>query len=156
MKTANYEIFIEVNSSREIHHQERRDAILKRFPYSAIVEGHYPEGDTATRWCWQQFGPMNCEECYDYSSEYPGCPLVLATEYTETGVYKDKNGEEHRWQEKRYKKPEKHNHEGIWEIIWLGKTGYDYGFYEFCFKNEADRDKFLEAAPSFGFGENYE
>jgi hypothetical protein len=44
----------------------------------------------------------------------------------------------------------------MWTLVWLGKTDYDYGFTEYCFLNEADRDAFLAVAPSLTFGENYE
>jgi len=31
-----------------------------------------------------------------------------------------------------------HSHIGIWTNRWLGKTGYDYGFQDYCFKNLSD------------------
>lgn len=78
--------------------------ILQKFPYSVVVEGEYPSHDFSYRWCWQNFGPRE-GKCYDYQSEYPGCPLVLAPEYIQTGSWKDKNGNDHEWKQKAYKIP---------------------------------------------------
>ncbi len=38
----------------------------------------------------------------------------------------------------------------------LAKTAYDFGFNEWCFAEQADRDKFLEFVPSITWGETYE
>lgn len=157
MKISSYELFIGENNRVSSNENKRKEA-KEKFPFTTIVEGYYPEMDYSARWCWQNFGPIDCKECHETYSEYPGCPLIQATGYIDTGTYKDSAGIEHPWKEKRYKGEdvEKHSHEGVWTSVWFGKTGYDYGFTEICFKNEADRDKFIEAAPSFNFGENYE
>lgn len=60
------------------------------------------------------------------------------------------------WEEKAFKDVEEHSHVGVWCSMWLGKTGYDYGFSEYYFQNESDRDRFLAAAPTFNIGEKYE
>lgn len=156
MHLATMEQYYEANGNREVCAQDRRDEALKRFPYTVVVEACYPTYDFASRWCWQTFGPMDCKECGDHSSEYPGCELVLAIkEYTMPRAYKDKDGTIHVYNF-HSRDPGKHGHEGTWTIVWLGKTDYDYGYSEYYFKNEADRDKFIEAVPSFGLGENYE
>ncbi len=133
---------------------ENRQEKLKDFPFTCIVEGSYPEIDHATYWCWQHFGAMH-GKCGEQHSEYPGCPLVRATEYITEGSWKDKEGKEHKWTSKEYKEVEPHEHEGTWCEVWLGKTGYDYGNAEFYFKSEADRDAFVTAVPTIGFGERY-
>lgn len=158
MKIATLEKFYGENGAREIWHPERREKALKDFPFTVIVESCYPENDFAHRWCWEQFGPMNVEECFERYSEYPGCSLVQATKYIRPYKYKDIDGTEREDSEVCYKGNDvpKHSHEGTWTSVWLGKTGYDYGFTEMYFKNEADRDKFIEAVPSFNLGENYE
>jgi hypothetical protein len=156
MKIATIEKFFGENETRKIYNQDKRDETLKKFPFTVIVEGCYPEGDFACRWCWRQFGPMHTEECAESYSEYPGCPLVQATEYLHHYTYKDSDGTMKEDSEKQYKKPEKHAHEGNWTIVWLGKTGYDYGFSEYYFKDEANRDAFIIAVPSFGLGERYD
>jgi len=101
---------------------------------------------------------MQCEECHESSSEYPGCPLVLATEYIQTGWYLTNTGKRVYWSNKAYieEKVPKHSHEGTWIAFWLGKTGYDYGLSEYYFQNESDRDRFLAATPIFTLGEKYE
>lgn len=152
MKITTYNEFIE--KYNKTWSEEKRAEFAKQFAYTAVVEGNYPEQDYLTRWAWQQFGPMQCEECCESYSEYPACPLVQATEYTYNYTYKDIDGTMKEDSEKQYKKPEKHGHEGVWTTVWLGKTGYDYGFMEFYFKNEADRDAFLKA--EFSLGERYE
>jgi hypothetical protein len=40
--------------------------------------------------------------------------------------------------------------------FWQGKTDYNYGFMEFCFSRPEDKDAFLAAAPSMGWGEKYD
>jgi hypothetical protein len=153
MKLSSYEEFL--THDKTWHEEARKIAIIK-YPYTAVVEGCYPENDFSHRWCWQKFGSPECKQCYDHCSEYPACSLVLVTEYIETGTYKDMNGTEHEWKEKRYKEPEKHGHDGTWTTVWLGKTGYDYGFTEYYFLNEVDRDAFVKEAPNLGLGEKYE
>jgi len=137
---------------------EKRKEYRERFPFTVILQGVYPEHDFVSRWCWQNIGPMQCEECHETSSEYPGCPLVLATEYIQNGWYHNKAGRRVYWSEKAYieEKVPKHSHEGVWMAYWLGKTGYDYGFSEYYFQNESDRDKFIAATPIFTLGERYE
>jgi hypothetical protein len=156
MKIATIEKFFGENETRKIYNQDKRNEALNKFPFTAIVEGSYPTNDFAARWCWQQFGPMDCKECAESYSEYPGCPLVQATEYLHHYTYKDSDGTMKEDSEKCYKKPEVHGHEGNWTIVWLGKTGYDYGFSEYYFKDELSRDKFVQAVPDFDLGENYD
>lgn len=158
MKVSTLEKFYGENGTRKRWNEDKSEEAAKKFPFTVIVEGCYPENDFAHRWCWQQFGPMDTKECGERYSEYPGCPLVQATKYIATGTYKDRDGTIKEWHEAAYKGDDvpKHNHEGIWTSVWLGKTGYDYGFTEMYFKNEADRDKFIEFVPSFSIGENYE
>jgi hypothetical protein len=135
---------------------QSRQEMKKEFPFTAIVKGGYPELDNAHRWCWNNISPRHGKCEYEHLSEYPGCPLVKMTEYIENGTYKDKEGKEHFWEDKKYKEVELHEHEGVWNYVWLGKTGYDYGDGEFYFNNEADRDAFVTAVPTIGLGERYE
>lgn len=139
----------------EARHREKRERFRKEFPFTAVVEGHYPETDNASRWCWRNISPPHGPCLYEHYSEYPGCPLVLATEYIQEGSYLDNQGVTHTWAQKCYKEVEPHEHEGSWTSLWLGKTGYDYGFMEFYFKNEADRDAFVRAVPEIDLGEKY-
>lgn len=137
---------------------EKRKEYRKRFPFTVILQGAFSEHDFVSRWCWQNIGPKQCEECHESSSEYPGCPLALATEYIKTGWYLTNKNQRVYWSEKAYieEKVPKHSHEGTWRSMWLGKTGYDYGCGEYYFQNESDRDEFLAAIPIFSLGERYE
>lgn len=130
-----------------------REELSKKYPYSIVCEGDYPQLDATTRWCWQNIGPEDREKCVDYASEYPGCPLVLETEYIQHFTW---GPNKEPGQEKCYKNPGEHGHEGDWYHFWLGKTGYDYGFCEFFFRKEEDLKKFTEAVEGIGYGENYE
>ena len=173
MKISTYEAWLE----EELQHQKRieeryptstnaylemqhdidreRTQLLERFPSSTVLEGHYPEHDYAVRWCWQNISPCH-GTCSEWHSEYPACPLVLTTENVEHGTLKDRNGKETPWKRISYANPGEHEHEGVWCSIWLGKTDYDYGFREYCFANEIDREQFLSAFPTFTFGEKYD
>ena len=132
--------------------EEKRNVIKSKFPFTVVLYGAYISHDFAVRWCWRNFGPID-GKCDERGSEFPGCPLVLATEYLVNGWYFDANKNKVDWEEKAYKEVEDHDHVGIWKYFWLGKHGYDYGFSEFYFQNESDRDCFLAAIPNFNLGE---
>lgn len=102
--------------------------------------------DQANRWCWQRFGPSH-GECDQYGSEYPGCPLVLAT-----GAWKTEKGDRNRWV---YQAVEAHSHRGSWCGHWFEKTAYNFGFHEWYFANASDRERFVECIPTINWGENY-
>jgi hypothetical protein len=88
---------------------------------------------------------MDCEICEEHLSYYPGCSIILSTAYTEKITCVDKDGNTKEWEDVCYKEEEEqHGHEGIWTFFWLGKTNYDYGFGEYYFQKESDRDRFLE------------
>lgn len=105
---------------------EERGDRLAAFPYEVVLQLAYPQMDFAIRWCWQQFGPAN-GECLQYASEYPACQQGAG-----------------------------HAHEGKWLTHWLAKTAYDFGFNEWCFAEQSDREKFVEFIPSIAWGETYE
>src|SRR5690242_17382595 len=84
--------------------EQRRMGLHVNFPFSAVLEGYYPEHDYALRWCWQNFGPAH-GRCCEWHSEYPGCPLVLATAAMETGNIKDQARSEQAWERLRYSDP---------------------------------------------------
>lgn len=149
---------VSVHDKRMLDQHLKRNEFRKKFPFSVILEGVYPEHDFVNRWCWQNIGPMQCEECQEIHSEYPGCPLILATEYMRTDWFFTKGDHRKYRSYKAYisEKVPEHGHDGTWLAYWLGKTGYDYGFGEYYFQNELDRDKFLAAIPIFSLGEQYE
>ena len=102
-----------------------RDERLLRFPYPLMLELAFAEMDFANRWCWQHFGPMD-GECTQKYSEYRVCS-------DETP----------------------HRHAGRWTTHWFVKTDYNFGFNEWYFSEEADRDLFLASLPKISWGEHY-
>ena len=143
---------------RHIDDQKKLDQnrleILMTFPYSVVSEGGYPEHDYAGRWCWQHIGPKE-GPCDNWHSEYPACPLVLATEYVRSGEYKNPEGKIVPYRRKTYCDPGEHAHQGRWTSLWLGKTDYDYGFQIYFFADEADYGEFLAAFPTFTWDESW-
>ncbi len=62
--------------------EEERQRVHAQFPHVVVVETDFPEVYVAARWCWSKFGPKQ-GECWE--SEYPACPIVLATSTWERG-----------------------------------------------------------------------
>ncbi len=108
-------------------HEERtnQNLRLQRFPFSVVLQVSYPELDFANRWCWQAFGPAS-GQCLDNQSQYPSCKLAHP-----------------------------HEHEGAWSTHWLAKTDYDFGYNEWSFAQEEDRDRFLQFVPEIHWGERF-
>jgi hypothetical protein len=105
--------------------RHERHARMAAFPYCVLLQVAYPELDYANGWCWQQFGPAQ-GECQQASSEYPACDLRTP-----------------------------HSHNGLWVTHWLAKTDYNFGFNEWYFVHQADRERFLEFVPQISWGEHY-
>jgi hypothetical protein len=145
IRIASYERAVDEAELGSEDDDERRQ-LKAMFPHSVVLEGAYPEHDFATRWCWQNCGECH-GECHEMYSEYPGCPLVLATGRIERIRGRDVM---------KYEKVAAHLHQGSWTKKWLGKTAYDYGFGEFYFASEADLERFISAVPTFSWGENYD
>lgn len=106
---------------------EREDT-RRSFPYVVTVESDYPSMDDAEAFCWNMFGPRN-GECAQTDSECPVCPLVI-------------NAKTKKLDEDGFIDVEDHSHIGVWTMFWISKTGYDYGFADFCFKDESDMNIF--------------
>jgi len=104
---------------------EERQARMAAFPFAVMLQVEYAEMDFANRWCWQQFGPAD-GDCQQAHSEYPAC-----------------------------QQPSPHCHSGRWITHWYCKTDYNFGFHEWYFASEADRDRFLEFVPHLNWGEHY-
>jgi hypothetical protein len=102
-----------------------REERLLSFPYSVMLELAYTELDFANRWCWQHLGPEN-GECLQKGSEYRVCTEEMP-----------------------------HCHTGKWTTYWFGKTEYDFGFNEWYFIEQSDRDQFLAILPEINWGEHY-
>lgn len=107
------------------------------FPYTILIRGFYPCHDIVEKWCWKNFGNQHCIVCTNHNAEYPGCPLVLATEH----VAADGDIE--------YSKVEPHGHTGRWTAQWLLKTGYDFGYSELYFETELMKNRLISVMSDF-------
>jgi hypothetical protein len=93
---------------------EERQARLAAFPFAVMLQVSFKAMDFANCWCWHQFGPAD-GECLQKDSEYRACH-----------------------------QPGPHSHSGRWATYWYGKTDYIFGYHEWYFAAEADRDRFVE------------
>lgn len=134
---------------------EKRAALLARFPYAVTAEGDYSEFSYAIRWGWQNIGPPDGPCIFHLQADYPGCPLILETESVTYGTRTDTSGAVIPWVRKKYSPPAEHGHEGEWSFLWFGKTGYDWGYCAFYFGNESDHANFLLAFPTFTWSEEW-
>jgi hypothetical protein len=105
--------------------ERERNERLSRFPYTVTLQVSFPELDYANRWCWQRFGPSD-GDCLQRQSDYPACSV-----------------------------PEPHSHTGKWMWCFLIKTDYDFGFCEWYFSEQSDRDCFLASVGEINWGEKY-
>ena len=105
--------------------ERERAARLSRFPHAVTLQVSFPELDFANLWCWQHFGPSD-GDCLQRQSDYPACSI-----------------------------PEPHAHAGKWMWYFLGKTDYDFGFCEWYFAEQPDRDSFLARVGEISWGEKY-
>jgi hypothetical protein len=105
--------------------EAEREERLSRFPHSVMLKVSFAELDFANRWCWKKFGPCD-GECRDRDSEYRACDRA-----------------------------EPHSHAGKWMWCFLGKTGYNFGFCEWCFAETEDRDLFVANVDKINWGEHY-
>ena len=137
----------------------KRAAIHAEFPFVITYPGHYGCGsllDDLEDWCRDAFGDAHgechwrgCLLSFDYWYKNEGYEDQLDKElYDDMPDKKDKKAYK-KW-ERRYDKilnvhfdmikkhpdaPEDHSHKGIWTHHFVVKTGYDYGYEDFCFKN---------------------
>lgn len=99
-----------------IEEREVLKEMEKKFPYTTTVKWGNEVLDEALPWCWQVFG-IKDGKCDDRDC----CPLILSRGEKNIGA---------------------HSHLGAWSSIWLGKTGYDFGYEKFFFKYKAARNVF--------------
>ncbi|MBT5018587.1 MAG: hypothetical protein HON04_07560 [Planctomicrobium sp.] len=111
--------------AEQLDQQTGRKQTLRAFPYPVMLELAFPELDFVNRWCWQHFGASH-GECFQKHSQYRMCTA-----------------------------DDQHSHIGSWTNRWLVKTDYDFGFNEWYFSTDSDRDLFLEFVPSINWGENF-
>lgn len=135
--------------------EESRQKLLPRFPHSAVLEGYEPYLDFAARWLWSNVSPCD-GKCQCRHSEWPACPLVLATKTVREYTYKDKDGQEQKGKEPQYADPGDHNHEGKWTCLSLTKSGYDCFYMDYLFESEQDRDRFIANLPAYRGDDNFD
>ena len=98
---------------------------LARFPYAVMIQVLFAELDFASRWCWQHFGPAD-GVCLERQSDYRMCDLAMPDSHT-----------------------------GKWMWYWFVKTDYNFGFSEWYFSAQSDRDSFLASVDEINWGEKY-
>lgn len=143
----------------------RRQEIQKEFPYVVTYCGHYGPGsllDDLTDWCREKFGLRHgecqwreCEYSFDkwyHENKFEEEMDRLTDEKAGPRPDRKKKRAWSKWHkisgevideqfkiiEARKDKPEEHSHKGIWTSFFVMKTGYDYGYEDFCFKNQED------------------
>ena len=113
------------NPADEAAESQERQVRLAEFPHSVVLQVSYAELDYANRWSWQQFGPAH-GECLQADSDYPACHLR-----------------------------DPHSHVGKWAKYWLAKTSYNFGYNEWYFAQQADKERFLQFVPQINWGEHF-
>ena len=135
---------------------------MKRFPYVVKYEDHFDVFDYMEDWCREHFGDKDgkcdwskCELHFDKWYDDNNFDEILYQQKLEIcGPRPDPNDREALkiyWEktrkvnrdffdklDEREDMPQDHSHTGIWTTVFAGKTGYDYGFQNFYFKNEED------------------
>lgn len=150
---------------RSEERKAERQKIHEEFPYVINYSGHYGPDcllDDISDWCHEKFGSKH-GKCY-----WHGCEWNWDRWHAESGLEDELDNELHEnrgprpdskdkkawkiWQEEgsqiidkhfemletRLDAPDKHSHWGVWTSFFITKTGYDYGYEDFCFKNHED------------------
>lgn len=124
-----------------------RYKLHKKFPYVITYRGSYNLFDNINNWCREKFGDEH-GKCY-----WDDCEFSWLRWYKKMGFENqleneldtNKDGDEaykiidnhFKIIEDRLDTPHDHSHKGIWATFFL-KTGYDYGYNDYCFKNIGD------------------
>ena len=124
--------------------------VHEEFPYVITYPGLYCSGgmlDEMEKWCRETFGDRH-GKC-----NWRGCDFNWERWHEETGLedllYEQldqcKDGESGNIIDRHIEKyqhhidaPGNHSHKGIWTSFFVVKTGYDYGYEDYCFKNQGD------------------
>lgn len=144
--------------------QPTRLAVHEEFPYVVTWNGPYEFFDDLEDWCREHISDKHgechwhfCEHSYNKWFDESNLDDVLDKRINdELGPKPNqkKNKKKYdKWFEKYHKivtnffdndvesridAPGKHSHWGVWTSIFFLKTGYDYGYCDFCFKNVED------------------
>lgn len=142
--------------------QKKRREIWKEFPYVITVAASYYWLDDVNDICRANFGDRY-GECYWRDCEFSFDTWFENNKFIDKldkiekldqgqGLSKaSKSLSDEYWKmiENRIDKPGEHWHKGVWTTNYLTKTGYDYGYEDFCFKHEVDWLKFIFLNVSF-------
>lgn len=134
-----------------------RKKVHKKFPYVVTIENDHYTLDDIEGWCNRMFGHENgkcnwigCVDSYERWYNESGLEDQLDCELDASDKKygrRSKKGkemstkliEDHFAMVKTKKDaPKEHNHIGTWRTFYIVKTGYDYGYEDFCFKNKAE------------------
>lgn len=147
--------------------KSKRKLIHEKFPHVITYSGHYGPGsllDDMEDWCREKFRDrhgecywIGCEWDWDRWHEEVGLEAQLDSQLYHLNrgsrPNRDDNSEAwDKWQEiggkiiddhfkvveKRLDAPGEHCHWGTWTSHFICKTGYDYGYEDYCFKNISD------------------
>lgn len=121
---------------RYLENEPNIKAVYEEFPFYVTVEGAWEEFDEANALAWKLFGPQDGECNEDTWDAVISCPVVLEIKNEITARGEDV------YEITDTVIPE-HSHDGCWKQIHLAKTGYDYGYGSFCFRNVLDRELFV-------------
>lgn len=135
-----------------------REKVHKEYPYVVTVALNYYSMDDINDILREKLGDQG-GEC-----GWRECEFSYATWHKETGlenqlqrklyplnkkqkdelaIRSDYITEHYAMIDKRLDKPGKHSHWGVWTTFWIVKTGYDYGYNDYCFKHDIDWLRFL-------------
>ncbi len=137
--------------------QKERREVWKEFPYIITVAADHYWLDDVNDICRINFGERygqcywrECEFSFDvwYEKNKFDDALDKIEKHTNkaTRIQSDAY-----WKmiENRIDKPGEHWHKGVWTTNYLKKTGYDFGYSDYCFKYEVDWLKFIFLNLSF-------
>ena len=143
----------------------QRVEIHKEFPHVITYAGYYGCGSILNEmddWCREKFGDEHgkchwrgCEYSFNRWYDENGFEEELyKLEYKIAGPRPDRKKKRawNKWQkitgklidehfemiEARLDTPREHSHKGVWRSFFVVKTGYDYGYQDYCFKNLED------------------
>ena len=127
-----------------------REQIHKKFPHVITYRGHYGEGsllDDMTNWCRQYYGNSDgkchwrkCNLSFDVWHKNTGLEDKLEALLNNCADDEGDNIIDNHFKmiEDRPDFPKEHCHIGVWTSFFVVKTGYDYGYEDYCFKNKED------------------
>lgn len=161
-----YQWPLEKHKERETKRQKFHREFPYVITYSGYY-GHGGLLDNMEDWCRKEFGDSDgechwskCPESWDTWYEKAGWEDVLMKELDEEHKRNPKPDEKDKKAMKKWRKiddardiigkhfemiktvggqpPDDHFHTGTWTYHFVMKTGYDYGYEDYCFKNHED------------------